>query len=84
MVEAGHEFDREARLRRPQQRRIAIGIEMLIIGARDECHRLLGTLERGKVVIAAEIHRQPKRIDSGQVLVAGRNGEDDGIEAVKP
>ena len=84
MVDAGDEFDREIRLRRLQQRRIAIGIELIIIAACDERHRFLGALERVKVAIAAEIHRQPKRIDAGQVLFAGRNREDDGIETVEP
>jgi len=32
MIEAGHEFDREIRLRGLQQRRIAVGIELLIVG----------------------------------------------------
>jgi hypothetical protein len=72
MIEAGYEFDREIRLRWLKQRRIAIGIELVIVGACDEYHRLLGALEGAIVVTAVEIHRQPKGIDARQAWVAGR------------
>ena len=84
MVEARDEFNREIRFCGLQRRGMAIGIELVVTATYNQCHRLFGALERAKIIAAPKIHRQPKRIDAGQVLVAGRNSEDDSIETVEP
>ena len=83
MVEAGHEFDREIRLGGVQPAhsdRHRTGHR----GPGEERHRLLGALKIADIVAAAEINRQAKGVVAGQVRIAGRNGEDDGIEPVEP